>query len=248
MAPRFQAALHQLQAVETRLRSLKSTRARKQRQLEQQGLRIKQLEEQLTTRKEEIRHRQSITNQLELEFKAREAAINKLRTQLNTAKSNKEYSAILTQLNTERASNSKLEERILQELTQIDEMKASHVEMETELGTQRQRLADQEAEFQHEDAQLQEQIEQLEQDRSRVAEQVPPSNLAIFQRVADSTDGEATAEIIKPNPKQEEYICGGCNMTIPVEKVNALLTKDDLQQCNICGRILYLKEQIEKGT
>ncbi len=52
------------------------------------------------------------------------------------------------------------------------------------------------------------------------------------------------AQVLKSHPKREEYICDGCNMSIPVEAVNSLMTKDELQQCQICGRILYLENMI----
>ncbi|NLX05135.1 MAG: hypothetical protein GXY33_08330 [Phycisphaerae bacterium] len=228
------------------MRSLKDLLRRKQRQVQQHQLRIKQLEEQLAAKRDEIKHRQSRTGQLELEFKAREEAVNKLRTQLNAAKSNKEYSAILTQLNTDRADNSKLEERILNELTAVDEMKKGLGELEKQLGEHAGQLAQQESHFEAERSGLQQQIDELEQQRSSMADSVTPGDLAVFQRVADRHDGEAMAKITKPYPNADEYICDGCNMSIPMETVNALLTRDEIQVCHVCGRILFLEDAVRK--
>lgn len=245
MGPQSLPALHQLQLVETHLRSLRELLRRKERGLQQHRSRIKQLEEQLLARKDEIKHRQLQAAQLELQFKTHEVAITKLRTHLNSAKNNKEYSVILTQLNTERADNSKLEERILQELSAVDEMKASLGELQQQLASQADVLAEQDKIISVDREQLQGQIDELEQQRQSVARQVPPTDLAVFQRVADRNDGEALARIIQPSSGQSEYICNGCNMTIPAETVNALLTRDELQQCHICGRILYLAGEIQ---
>jgi predicted nucleic acid-binding Zn-ribbon protein len=49
------------------------------------------------------------------------------------------------------------------------------------------------------------------------------------------------AQIIQPHAKREEFICGGCQMGIPLQKVNAILGTDDIQTCDVCGRILYLE-------
>ena len=245
MGPQSLVALHKLQAVETKLRGLKDQLSRKNRHLQQHRLRLKQLEDQLASRQEEIKKRKTQVAQLELDFKAKEADVAKLRTQLNAAKNNKEYSAILTQLNTERADNAKLEEKILEEMTAIDQMGNSVVEMEKAIEVQRKDLATEEEASQEVRQELQRQIDALETERSTVAQEVPPSDLKIFEKVAEVHDGEAMAKVVKPT-RDQEYICDGCNMSIPMEKVNALLTKDQLQVCNICGRILYVESESSK--
>jgi predicted nucleic acid-binding Zn-ribbon protein len=239
MGPQSLVALHRLQAVESKLRALKDQLRRKDRQLHQHRIRIQQLNDQLVSRQEEIKQRKTQISQSELDFKTKEVNIGKLRAQLNIAKNNKEYSAILTQLNTDRADNSKLEERILEELTAIDKLKASLDEMEKNLEDNKKDLAGMESEFQEFKQDLQQEIDKLENEHSVVAEEVPHSDLQVFQRVADAHEGEAMAKIVKPDPREMEYICDGCNMSIPMEKVNALLTRDEIQLCNICGRILF---------
>jgi predicted nucleic acid-binding Zn-ribbon protein len=242
MGPQSLVALHKLQAVETKLRGLKDQLRRKDRHLQQHRLRLKQLEDQLNVRQEEIKKRKTQASQLELDFKAKEADIGKLRAQLNVAKNNKEYSAILTQLNTERADNAKLEEKILEELTAVDQTKNSVLDMEKTLEAQKNELATEEESSKDARQELQNQINVLEDERKKVAEEVPLSDLMVFEKVADVHDGEAMAKVVKPT-REQEYICDGCNMSIPMEKVNALLTKDQLQVCNICGRILYVESE-----
>jgi uncharacterized protein len=246
MGPQSLVALHKLQAVETKLRGLKDQLRRKERQLQQHRLRIKQVEDQLASRQEEIKNRKSQASKLELDFKTKEADIAKLRSQLNIAKNNKEYSAILTQLNTERADNAKLEEKILEELTAIDQSKNSLTDLETKLASQRTELATEEQASLDIRQDLQKQIDTLEVERSAVAKDVPITDLMLFEKVADVHDGEAMAKVVKPT-REQEYICDGCNMSIPMEKVNALLTKDQLQVCNICGRILYVESELSKA-
>ncbi len=242
------AALHRLQAVESKLRALKDQLRRKERQFHQHQVRIQQSSEQLVSRQEEIKHRKSQVSQLELDFKTREVMIGKLRAQLNAAKNNKEYSAILTQLNTDRADNSKLEERILEELTAIDKLKSSLDEMEKTLEDQKKDLEVVQKEFQDFKQAQQREIDLLESEHSAVAQEVAPNSLLIFQRVAEAHEGEAMAKVVKPDPREEEYICDGCNMSIPMEKVNALLTRDEIQLCNICGRILFCEGDITDAS
>jgi len=239
-------ALHQLQAVETQLRQARYQLERKRRGLDAHKARLTQLQEQLIAKDAEIRHKQVTSAQLELQFKAKEVNVNKLRQQLNAAKSNKEYSAILTQLNTERADNSKLEDRILQEMSAIDALKEERAKMEENLRAEETKIAELEKQFEAERGQLEDHISQLQARCKEAAGAIPATELSIFERVADRHDGNAMAKMVKPDPRQEEYICDGCNMTIPVDFVNALMIRDEVRQCPICGRILYLEQAVSK--
>ena len=237
-------ALHQLQAVENKLRQIRDQLDRKSRAVKAQTVRLTTIEDELADKHEEVKRRQVATAQIELQFKSRQVSIDKHRQQLNSAKSNKEYSAILTQLNTERADNSKLEDSVLQEMTAIDQVNASRDQMKQELDVQRGKLVEMENIHQQERQRLEEQIAKLEDQRQEAASVVPPTALAVFERVAHSHEGQAMAQVLKSHPKREEYLCNGCNMSIPVEVVNSLMTRDDLQQCQICGRVLYLEDMI----
>ena len=63
---------------------------------------------------------------------AREQAIDKHRQALNSAKTNKEYSGILTALNTEKADNAKIETEMLQLMEEIQGFKDEAVRLEAE--------------------------------------------------------------------------------------------------------------------
>ena len=60
----------------------------------------------------------------QLQLQEREARIEKLRTNLNTASSNKEYQAIKEQIAADEQANSVLSDEILEALERIDELEA----------------------------------------------------------------------------------------------------------------------------
>ena len=67
-------------------------------------------------------------------------------------------------------------------------------------------------------------------------------SLTIFERVAETYDGEAMAEVEGTGDNSTSFSCGGCFMGIPAEVVNILSGHDDIVRCSNCTRILYLKE------
>jgi len=241
-------AIQRLQNIESQLSQLRHQIEAKKRSVLVHRRRIAVFDKQIQEKREQIQQHQRQADQLDLDVKAREANIAKQREALNRAKTNKEYAAILTQINTEKADNAKLEDRILNLMTLIDEMKRQV----DELAALRQKEADRaeqlDAELSKFQASIAGQIDSLQAQREAAAEAVPPQALAIFERVAEHHDGEAMAPIVQPDPKRDEYICGGCNMSIPLEQINALQTRDDIQQCNICGRILYLDAAASSPT
>ena len=65
--------------------------------------------------------------------------------------------------------------------------------------------------------------------------------LSTFQRACERHDGEAMAIVERVHPKRSEYVCSGCNMSVTLEIVNALQSRDEIQTCQICSRILYIE-------
>ena len=112
--------LMKLQSVENRLRAEKAKLNRCRRNVIIQENSIRNLQSALEAKKEEAQLTKVQFDRLELELKSREETIAKLRTSLNSAKTNKEYAALLTQLNTTKADNSKIENQSLELLKDIE--------------------------------------------------------------------------------------------------------------------------------
>src|SRR6056297_2020360 len=106
--------LIKLQSVENRLRVVKGKLARCRRSVIFQENQLRSLQNNLEAKREEINLTKVQQDRLEMEQKSRDEQIEKYRAALNMAKSNKEYSAILTELNTNKADNSKFEAEILE--------------------------------------------------------------------------------------------------------------------------------------
>ena len=79
-------------------------------------------------------------DRINLDLKEKEAQVEKLRTALNTAKTNKEYAAILTQINTFKADNAKLEEEVLKIMQDVDAVKAQAEKISVQVEAEQKRL------------------------------------------------------------------------------------------------------------
>lgn len=239
-------ALHHLQAIESKRHALRTRIERKRREIRIQTGRAAKIEEQQKSHHDKTRVLQIDIDRLELERKGREEEIAKLREQMKITKTNKEYAAVRVQLNTLDANNRKLEDRILGLLTRLDEFKVEGERLDRDLKEQTGRLARLRRELVQIEAEVKPQLDDLAAQHEEATYHVPATALQVFERVAEHHESEAMARVIKPNVKRDEFICGGCQMAIPLQAVNAILSTDDVQTCHVCGRILYLEEPAHK--
>jgi len=246
---RMLEALFKLQNVE---RQLAEVRSRIRRQTSAVTAQQAQIQELLTLQKklqDESLTRQKQTAGVELELRGREAEVQKLRVVLNGAKTNKEYAAILTQINTIKADNSKLEEQALKAMQEVDQVKGQLEQLKARAAEAQGRLEGIKQQSAAESQRLEAMLKDLSQRRQEASADVPKEVLSVFERMSASREGEAMAEVEVQGKKPPfEYVCGGCFMSLNAEHANALQTRDELRFCDCCGRILYMASADRAGV
>jgi len=234
-------ALVNLQVIENQLRKARKKLQKGQQAKEKQQLHITQLEAALVAKREEIKLTRLQSSKLELELKAKDDQVTRFRVALNTAKSNRDYSAMLTQLNLGKADRSKLEDQILALITQVEADQLISKQGEEEIAAERQRLQERAEQISRQQQALQSELDKLEQQYSQARSALGEREHALFKRLADRFDGEALAPVAELNARRAEYGCGGCYMSIPRELINSLMSRDEVVVCPNCGRILVLE-------
>lgn len=241
-------ALQRLQTVETHMAQIRAGREEKQRRATQHQRQFAKAEQRLQDQQRTWKECQKRLDLLQLDTTSREENIDRHRQALNKAKTNKEYAAILTAMNTEKADNAKLENEVLQLMERTQTLKDQEVAIEAEkakfnedVERANQTLADY-------DEKTKSRREELQAEHDQHAHRVPPTALELFTRVARHHDGVAMVPIVKIHPRRDEYICSGCNMTITLEVVAALQLRDEVQSCKTCGRILFVESSPTHGA
>ncbi len=238
--------LTELQSVENRLRAAKAKLVRCRRNVIIQENQIRSLQNALEAKKEEIQLTKMQTDRLELELSSGDETITKLRTSLNAAKTNKEYAALLTHLNTTKADNSKIEAQVLELMKAVEADQADAANIQGQIDEQKQKLEKMRKEAETLAVKYEAEIKEIQAEWDVKAEAVPSDLLAIFNRVAETYDGEALAVVNKQGDKVETYSCGGCFMGITTESVNLLMSRDEIIRCPNCTRILVLGSSTEE--
>jgi len=234
--------LVKLQSVENRLRAAKAKLTRCRRSVIIQENQVRSLQSALEAKKEETQLTKIQCDRLELELKTRDAEVNKLRGALNNAKTNKEYAAVLTMLNTTKADNSKIETQILELMKAIETDEEECATIRKQIEDQKQLLEETRKKAEGSATGHEDEIGKIQSEWDEVAKAIPAASLEIFNRVADTYDGEAVVKVDQQEGKSGAYSCGGCFMGITAESVNMLMTRDEIIRCANCTRILILSE------
>jgi len=242
------AALLQLQSIERQLSHVRGRLKVRKNAVATQQKRIEQCRGDWQALHDRVMTRRAQADRVELDLREKEGQVSKFRSCLNTAKTNKEYAAILTQINTLKADNAKLEEEALKIIQDVETIKASVDQARQKIEIEEKRLAEVEQTSAAEVAKLTAMLKDLTARRAEAVKAVPSDALVVFDRIAENYDGEGMAVIeIHGKKPPHDYVCGGCYMTLNAEHANALRVRDQIRTCNNCGRILYLEPQEESS-
>ena len=156
----------------------------------------------------------------------------KFEGQLYQVKTNKEYSAVLVEIEEVKQEKSRLEEEILA-------LMESQERLAAELKDAEARWKARETQGRGEEATLRDKLRGVEADlagargeRAELARQLPAGVLADYDKILRHR-GLAVAEVTKPN------FCGGCRVTMTPQRLQELRQQSALIHCESCGRYLY---------
>jgi predicted nucleic acid-binding Zn-ribbon protein len=209
-----------------------------------QERRVNDLAAKLAFSQKSHKELQAKAGNLDLDLKTRDAHIDKLRTQQQTAKNNKEYQAFLIEINTAKVDKTKVEEDTMRVMEQVDKAAAESAALTTQLEGERKRLTELAAQIDDTLKALQSEVDALMPARQAAAAALPPKVLAEFDRLSDRFDGDALSALARPDRRREEYLCTSCNMDLVTDVYNKLHSRDELVFCPSCRRILFIPEDL----
>lgn len=239
MGVKLQAILA-LHEIEQQICDIRRQIARKEKAVALQNQKLTAARNALAVDHEQIKRLQVHFNELDRDLKGRTTNLEKLREQLNSVRTNKEYAAGLSQLNNEKADVAKLETQALQAMDDVEKRKKGYADQEAAAKVEEQKLERLKGELEQTRATYATRMNGLEEQRRQAAAKIDADVVKMFDRLSTKYDGESLAEVSKPNPRLEEYTCGGCFMSLSPEVANLLKTRDEVQTCKSCGRILVI--------
>ncbi len=212
---------------------------------------MRELHEQYTEGKEEIDRLESIIEevgatrrQAEAETQDCNAKLTTVQEQVNRVRTQREYSAILHEIDAVKDRIRELEDIALEAMS-------SQEEAEGAIATLRETFDDVEAQYDEELAKWEaakpgvaEEAEGLRSEITTLEEEVPRPSLMLFERVRSANNGQALAEVreVKRTGGQSMWHCQACNYNVRPQIVVEIRNNGSLIQCDSCRRLLYFED------
>ncbi|PIU41615.1 MAG: hypothetical protein COS99_04705 [Candidatus Omnitrophica bacterium CG07_land_8_20_14_0_80_42_15] len=171
----------------------------------------------------------------EMELKTKEESIKKLQSQLYQVKTNKEYTAMDTEIKSARADCSLLEDGIINLLDKIEEIEKIKEQGKEQLKVEQKKLEGEKKVISEGAKKIEEELSMLKAKRKEVSEKVDKTILAKYERILYNKDGLALVPV-------RGNACQGCFLNLPPQVINEIKMKKDFVFCESCARLLYLEE------
>jgi len=212
------------------------------KRIEKLGRQVETLEEDLEVYKGRIQDIQKAQRQLESEVEDSNAHIGKSKGRLLTIKSNKEYQALLKEIEKGEKARREKEDKVLACMEEIEGLKQLLKEKGEDLSARREEFEDEKKTIEAKVGQAQEQLSEEEKHRAEIVAGIDSDLLKRYERIEKRSGGLAVVFV-------ENTTCSGCHLNIPPQMYNELQRRDSLKFCPNCERIIYWRnnDAVKKG-
>jgi len=175
------------------------------------------------------------SKELELEVEDKKSRIERYQSQLFKIKNNKEYTALLHEIEVLKAEIRMLEDRILDLMEEGEGERDRMTEAQADLERARQQYREEEETARKELDEIAALIGEKECVRSERAERLNPDLKERYEIIFVRKPDRAVTAV-------RHGVCTGCNMELTAQVLNDLAREEMVSQCENCGRFIYLPE------
>ena len=168
---------------------------------------------------------------LEHELDRFQAQLARTQSKLHEVKTNKEYSAVLVEIDTGKQHVAALEDQILELMEAVEVQRQKCQQQAHQVQLAEQELVQQTARVQQEHAVLAKQVTTEEEARQHIVAAVAHNLYARYQQLSSIRDRQAVVFV-------QEGACSGCHLKVQPQLVSEVRQQDKLITCPHCQRIL----------
>ena len=183
----------------------------------------------VTSELEEAKIRQK---NLELEVSSKEAELQKFQQQMMSIKTNKEYDALVGQIDSVKENISSSETELLELIDRIAELEKLMVEYREKVSHVEENNNKQLQILQDKIANIGNTMSGKMMNRTEVSSAIPKPILTIYERVRKGKGGTVVVVV-------KRRACGACYKALTPKKVQEIKKGDRIHTCDNCGRIMF---------
>ncbi len=204
-----------------------------------QGL-LEELQRRKQTHAGRVAHAQELTKRrrtLEGDVDVMRTKLSKLKDQLMSVKTNKEYTAMLHEIQTAEDLIRREEDKILEIMEEMETKEQDLKVAERDLNANTVMLEEEIRRLEAAIPGLETEMARLQEERSAMESSVEGDLLARYRRIAQARKGIALAEA-------KDELCTACHVRIRPQVYADLLRTESIHACDSCSRILFSRESL----
>ena len=231
--------LEQVHLIQTRLSDLNGRLQRGPTLLKTQEGSIQKLTAKLEKLQSEHRSLVADAKSKEQEVAAHGQVIARRKSQLQEAKTNKEYQALQLQIETDEAARDLLDDAALEAIEKAEMFAKNFPPVEAEIKKAQEIFETTKHKFFSEKPHIESEIVEYNKQLHIEEAKMPKEFRDVYDRLVRSAGGSNALAVV-----EGQKYCGGCNHQIPVNSLAHILAKKPVT-CSSCARLLYVPENFE---
>ena len=172
---------------------------------------------------------------LEGEVEMLQTKLSRLKDQLMTVKTNKEYTAMLHEIQMAEDHIRQEEDKILDIMEKTEDMEQHLKNAEKELLGKTAGIQEEMRKTQDSAPRLESELARLQQEKASMESRIESELLARYRKIAKACKGVALAEA-------RDELCSACHIRIRPQIYAELLRTDNIYSCDSCSRILFHRD------
>lgn len=222
----LQDAERNAESIERELSALPAEIAGLDRDLAESAGMLESVKYRLEERKQEYRS-------LEAGFDTGQERARKRKAQLTSIKSNKDYQALLKEIDEIQSASSRLEDDMIRCLDDIEVLESELADAEAHYGEQRAFIDGKKQEIEENAAARREELARFQEKIQNLGARLDPGLKKRYYSIKAKSGGLAIVPV-------NGGICKGCHLDIPPQMYNELHRENAVRYCPHCYRLIYV--------
>jgi len=224
--------LRELQKIDLTLKRIKEERDRFPKEMKKLDEREHIEKERIQKEREKIESLEKERRQKERNLNTEQEKIKKAEGRMFEVKTNKEYQALLNEVEAIKEATSREEEEILKILEEIDELKKDLLKREKEVATTLEKIEREKKKIQEKMDQGDGLWKEQKERREVLSKQVESSLYKLYNTLKEKRQGVGVVSV-------KDETCQGCFVNVPPQMFIEAQKNNAIIRCPNCNRILY---------
>lgn len=208
-------------------------------QIQDVDRRLEKYTKEVQERQKRITDNQKKRKDLEGDLNLIETKRKRYKEQLDTVKTNKEYTGLQHEIEGVSVAIRQIEDQILVTMEEAEGLRTDFDKAQQEKGREEKILTEEKRVLESAVDKLQKEADELKAQRQKWIGQVPPPIMEVYERTATHRKGVAMAEA-------RDAICTVCQMRIRPQLFQEIKRNDTIIHCESCSRILFYLSPSER--